>query len=173
MNSKEMQMPEVELNILDMLAAVLRKWRIIVLVAILMAAIVGGIDYYSRSKEYNNKKSRETLAEAKSLLKEADQKEVELLYAGYKTYNEKITNLQNYIDGSVMMHMDYNNVSSISYEYLIKADQDNIISSFSSMSLGDEEYQKIADIYGENVDARYIYEVVEISGRTGEGGYAV
>lgn len=173
MNSKEMQMPEVELNILDMLAAVLRKWRIVVLVAILMAAIVGGIDYYSRSKEYNNNKSGEALAAAKSLLNEVDQKEVEQLYAGYKTYNEKITNLQNYVDGSVIMHMDYNNVSSISYEYLIKADQDNIISSFSSMSLGDEEYQKIADIYGENVDARYIYEVVEISGSTGEGGYAV
>ena len=69
------------------------------------------------------------------------------------------------------MAIDPNSVSIYTVGYFVKTGYADIISSFNSVALDLDDYKKMAEVLGENVDARYVNELVSIWGSVQKESY--
>ncbi|SEA32148.1 hypothetical protein SAMN02745687_02510 [Lachnospiraceae bacterium NK3A20] len=154
---------EVEIDLGSMFAAILRRWKMILVAIIVAAVTAGGIGCYAGFRENAGRYSDESLAAVQDKLTQSQIAMVDQLYERYKAYRNKIDDNQRYLANSILMNLDPNNISTQKVEYLVTSDQENVVNSFAGLTLGMDDYQAIADSLGTDVDTRYIYEVVNIA----------
>lgn len=164
---------EQEIDLKDLMFVVLRKWRPILLVAIVLAVLAGG---YKIGKALSQQSDPEFLKEAE----ENYQKELSM-YEMNKAAKEReienlMTDLENqdkYLENSVLMGISPYDVSVASVDLFVKTDYeimpnmvyqninyaDSLIKSYSA-AVKKEGLNKVAD--EENIDIKYLEELVTV-----------
>ena len=90
---------------------------------------------------------------------------MEQFYARYQAYQQQVNDNQYYIDHSLRMSLDPNNVSKYVIEYLVKSDYQGVMNSFIASTFDKDTYEAMANALGEtDLDARYAYELISLSG---------
>lgn len=154
---------EVEIDLGKMFASVFRKTRQILASTIVLALVVGVCAYVTQYAKIKNQYSDENLAALEGNLTASEVQNVDTLYSRYKAYQSEINDSQTYMNKSLLMTMDSNNVTRENIGFLVTSNQSGIADFFSTYALGQEEYDKIAAVYGSDVDSDFISEVVSIS----------
>ena len=154
---------EVEIDLGKMFAAIFRKTRQILASTIVLALVVGVCAYVTQYTKIKNQYSDENLAALEKNLTASEIQNINTLYSRYKAYQSEINDSQTYMNKSMLMTMDSNNVTRENIGFLVNSNQSGIADFFSTYALGQDEYDKIAAVYGEDADADYISELVSIS----------
>ncbi len=170
MNQEE---KEVTINISDMCAELLHRWKMIVLFGIVGMILVGGIMSYRDYKGIKSKFEENTYSSMMENLNENQKNNALQYYSRYKTYQERIADNQKYLDDSFKMNLDPNDVSVYTVEYLVKTGYQGIMYSITSSALDLDDYEKIAAILGNSEKVGYVSEVVELGGSVQQDAYDI
>ncbi len=153
---------EVVSDLLDMLAYFFQKWKYLLAGLVLGVLLIGVPLTYRQYRQIESKYADTTLDAIQEGMTKGEIETVNQLYNRYKTFRKRITNNQYYMDHSILMKMDPNNVSNYSVKYVFEADQRTAVDYFNSFSLNLDEYDEIAKILGNDADPRFAYEVLDI-----------
>ncbi|MCR5006971.1 MAG: hypothetical protein K6A76_00125 [Oribacterium sp.] len=153
---------EVVIDLLDMLAYFFQKWKYLLAGLVLGVLLIGCPLAYRQYRQIQNKYADTTLDAIQENMTKGEIETVNQLYNRYKTFRKRIINNQYYMDHSILMKMDPNNVSNYSVKYVFEADQRTAVDYFNSFSLNLDEYNEIARILGNDADPRFAYEVLGI-----------
>ena len=165
---------EMVIDLKELLAFVLKKWLYFFVITVVCALVIGGYITVSVKKSKENQYSEEKKEALVNELTESEANEVENLFSSYIAYKNRIEYSETYLGTSVLMKLDPNHLPVYTVQYSIGSDHYNIISSFTSSTLGLTEYKEIADVFGYDTDASSISELVSVSGTsTDEDGYSV
>ncbi|WP_349666722.1 hypothetical protein [Lacrimispora sp.] len=111
---------EQEIELKDLIFAVLRKWRLVVLSASIFAVLLGG---YKCVKELMNQNDEEYVNELKEEYK-ADQKKYEQSKKAYErdieSFNASLTNQEEYKEKSILLKADPYNKGTASVDLFVK-----------------------------------------------------
>ncbi len=166
---------EQEIDLKDLMFAVLYKWRVIIGVAVLLAVLLGG---YKAVTAYRSVMDPQKLADADK----AYQKSLEDFAKNKETKERELNNLkqdldeqQHYVDYSIRMHMSpydiweaktalfvktgYQILPEMSYQNINYTD--TVLQSYNLALTGTEFMNTVAEAMG--VERRYLNEVVTIS----------
>lgn len=150
------------IDLLDMLAYFFQKWKYLLAGLILGVLLIGVPLTYRQYRQIESKYADETKDSIQEEMTNGEVEKIRELYNRYKTFRTRIMNNQFYMDHSVLMKMDPNNVSNYSVKYVFESDQRTAVDYFNSFSLDLDQYTEIAHILGEDVDPRFAYEVLDI-----------
>lgn len=164
---------EITISLGDMFAYMLHRWKFIALVAILGMVTIGGFLLYRQYNSIQNKYGDATYNEMIKDMTQEQLRTVDLFYTRYQTYQERIKENQFYADNSLMMRLDANNVSILTREYLIKSSYSGVVTSFIDSSLDLDDYKKMAAALGNDLDARYVNELITLSGSVDQDAYMI
>ncbi len=164
---------EITISLGDMFAYFLHRWKLIVIVSLILMVGIGGFLIYRQYESIQNKYEDATYNLLTRDMTQEQLRSVDLYYTRYKTYQERIRENQFYADNSLYMKLDANNVGVLTEEYLVKTDYSGVMSSFSDVALDLNDYEKMANILGSNIDARYVNELVSLNGSLGQDAYQI
>ncbi len=164
---------EITISLGDMFAYMLHRWKFIALIAILGMVAIGGFLLYRQYNSIQNKYGDATYNEMVKDMTQEQLRTVDFFYTRYRTYQERIKENQFYADNSLMMKLDANNVSILTREYLVKSNYSGVVSSFIDSSLDLDDYTKMAGMLGSDIDARYINELISLSGSVDQDSYRI
>ena len=153
---------EVEIDLLDMLAYFFQKWKYLLAGLAFGVLLIGCPLIYRQHRQIQSKYADTTLGAIQEDMTKGEIETVNQLYNRYKTFRERIINNQYYMDHSILMKMDPNNISNYSVKYVFEADQRTAVDYFNAFSLNLDEYNEIAGILGNDADPRFAYEVIGI-----------
>lgn len=168
MNYEE-QDDEREINLGNMFSFILRSWMPILVFSLIMAVVVGAYTSARQVKENSNYYGDNTAKSLKENLTATQINTIDQLFQRYTAYHNKSQNNQDYLDRSILMNLDPNNISNETIEYVVSSNQYNVVKSFSDLSLDQEDYKEIAAALSTNkytADPKYAYELVDISSAT-------
>lgn len=151
------------LSLKDIAVYVVRRWRVLLIAAVILALVVGGyktVTSYISSEDPYSEENKQALA---SKLTETEYKEVDNLFNGYLAYKKRIAFSESYLSNSLLMKLDPEALPSLTVQYSVSSDHYMVMSSFSSQSLSVSDYDKIASIIGSDVDGKNISEIISIS----------
>ena len=109
---------EVSINLADMFAHILHHWKLILILSIALMALVGGLMTYKEYREVQNKYEESTYSAMIANMTDAQIETVEQFYSRYTAYKERIADNQYYVDNSLRMKLDANNIFVLTREYL-------------------------------------------------------
>lgn len=164
---------EASINLADMFAYFLHHWRVILILVLVFMAAVGGYMSYRDYSGIQNKYKEETYSSMVKDMTVEQLENVNQFYNRYITYKEKIADNQFYIDNSLYMMLDANNISSLTREYLVKTSNRGVLSSFAATSLDYDDYTEMAKVFGDDVDPRYVNELVSMWSSTEQDSYDI
>ncbi|MCR5638552.1 MAG: hypothetical protein K6F97_06905 [Lachnospiraceae bacterium] len=170
-NSNKRIVTEREINILELISYIIRRWKFVFVIAVVIAALGGLYGYLKDSSNAKKRYTAEDIEKAKESLAESEISEVEKLYAGYTTYNDELDVVQEYIDTSLKVKPEYTGVLTVQYFY--ESDRAGMLETFNSYAFSDEVYSKIADVYGLDEISRYVYEMVSVNGSEDKSEYQI
>lgn len=153
---------EIEIDLAKMFASILRRWKMIVCWTVVLAVFIGVIASFREYVSTNNQYSDENMEALREDLTQSEIQEVEEIYSRYQAYQKSFRNDEEYMDSSALMDMNPNDIFTENIGYIISSDQADVASTFTKYTLGDEEYNKIAAIYGGDVDTNYVSEVISL-----------
>ena len=166
---------ELVISLKDFALYIIRKWRALFIVTFACALVIGG--FYAtktnnlESKNPYSKERRESILQA---LTEAETNEVENLFNRYCAYKSSISYIESYLNNSILMKLNPEKLPTLIVQYNVTSDEHNIISSFTSQSLGETEYQQIAALLGEDADPTRVFELISVySTATDTDGFSV
>ena len=111
---------EQEIDLKDLMFAVFRKWRLVVLFAFIFAVLLGG---YKCVKELMYQNDEEYVAELKEQYK-IDQLKYDQSKKAYKrdieSFNASITNQEEYKEKSILLKVDPYNTGTASVDVFVK-----------------------------------------------------
>jgi capsular polysaccharide biosynthesis protein len=111
---------EQEIDLKDLIFAVLRKWRLVVLFAFIFTVLLGG---YKCVKELMNQNDEEYVAELKDKYK-TDQTKYEQSIKAYErdieSFNASLTNQEEYKEKSILLKVDPYNKGTASVDVFVK-----------------------------------------------------
>ncbi len=163
-NLQPVDQDEMEIDLADLFAKILRKWKFILVMTLAFMIVVGGFLSYRNYNSIKNAYNDQSKAGLEQQMTAGQIQNVEQLFNRYLTFKERINNNQFYLDNSILMKMDPNNISNYNMEYLVESPVQNVFDSFTDYTLGVDEYKQIAEILGGDTDPRYVYEIVTIRG---------
>ncbi len=156
---------EITIDLADLLAHILHRWKTIAIWTIALMIVVGGFMSYRDYSAIQSKYEDTTLHAIREGMTESQLTTVDQFYARYQAYQQQIDDNQYYIDHSLRMKLDPNNVSKYVVEYLVKSDYQGAMNSLIASSFDKDIYEAMAKALGkENLDARYVYELINLSG---------
>ena len=172
---KELYLEEDEavIDLGDMAAYLLHRWKIIIISSLILMILVGGYMSYKEWKGIQNKYQDNTYKSMTSGMTEEQIETVDQFFNRYLTYKQRIANNQQYIDSSIKMKLDSANVSMSTREYLIKTDAQQVLLSFSEAALDFDDYKRMAEIIGTDADPRYVGELVSVVNTTQQDAYDI
>jgi len=172
---KELYLEEDEavIDLGDMAAFLLHRWKKIIIVSIILMILVGGFMSYRDWQGLNNKYQDETYQSMTEDLTDEQIETVNQFFNRYLTYKERISSNQLYIGSSIRMKLDSSNVSVSTREYLIKTDAQQVLLSFSEAALDLDDYKRMAEVIGSDADPRYVGELVSVSNTTQQDAYDI
>ena len=145
---------EAVIDLGDMAAFLLHRWRIIIIVSIILMILVGGFMSYRDWQGLKNKYKDDTYQSMTQDMTDEQIETVNQFFNRYLTYKQRIANNQHYVDSSIRMKLDAANVSVSTREYLIKTDAQQVLLSFSEAALDLDDYKRMAEIRGTDADPR-------------------
>jgi capsular polysaccharide biosynthesis protein len=111
---------EQEIDLKDLMFRVFRKWRLIILIAFLLAILLGG---YKSVKELINQSDEEYIAELKEQY-QADEAKYEQLKESYErdieNFTANIANQEKYKENSILLKVDPYNKGTASADIFVK-----------------------------------------------------
>ncbi len=167
---------EQEIDLKDLMFAVLYKWRPIVLAAVVLALVLGG---YRAISTYRTQNDAQKLEDAQKAYEDS----VEKFHKDQENREREIENLKNsideqekYLEGSVLMRMSPYDVWKAKTVLFIKTDYqimpemvyqnlnftDTIMTTYVTSLTSLEFFKDVAE--ETNVDERYLNELVTVSG---------
>lgn len=152
---------ESEIDLVNLLGHILIKWKLIVIVAI-VCAIIGGVFGYVRSgknDDTNDGGEENTVAAAAAKLTEAQKAEAEEYYDQLVAYDRAIDEQKTLNSEAYIMSLDPYSAAGCNLWYMLETDMGNASSVYSDI-LNDEDYRKISDALGSNINRRYLKDVI-------------
>ena len=159
---------EVSINLIDLLAYIIRKWKTALVLLIIVSAVIAGV--MSVKDLLANRNIEEPAAE-EVIEKEARDNAVTQFYNRYKAYKDRIADNLFYLENSMAMKLNPHMVSVYTVEYLVKTDYQGIMNSLSSSALDLDDYAKMAEVIGEDADPRFVNELIELNGTIQQDSY--
>lgn len=166
---------EKEIDLKDMLACLLHRWRTIFVWMVLFAVLIGGVLSYKDYNELKNSKDTEGIG-YRGLTAEMTEEQInnaEQFYKRYEDYKARVNEAQDYYNESPRMKINAMTVSKYEVEYYVETGYANIISSFQSSALDLDDFEQIAQILGEGNDPRYAGELVSLGGSVTQDSYDI
>ncbi len=164
---------EVSINLADMFAHLLHNWKFILIMMAVFMVLVGGVmsfrDYIGMENKYTDETYQSMIRE----LTDVQISNINQFYNRYKNYKERISDNEFYMDNSLMMKIDPYHVSVYTVEYLVKTGYQGIMGTFESAALDLDDYQEMAKIMGDDIDARYVNELVGLWGSIQQDSYDI
>ena len=164
---------EVSINLADMFAHILHHWKMVILFMMGFAIVIGGFMSFRDYKANKSKYDDTTYTGMMSALTDAQVENVDQFYNRYLAFKERVADSQYYIDNSLMMKLDANNLSVYTKEYLIKTPYSGIMDSFCKASLDMDDYKAIAAVIGDDIDPRFVNELFTLDGHLEQDAYAI
>lgn len=164
---------EETLSLTDIIAYILHHWKPIIILSVVFMVLVGGLLSYRDYSAIQNKYVDETYSTMTRDLTESQISNAQQFYKRYQTYKQRIADNQFYLDNSLKMKIDPNKVSVYTVQYLVSSDYQGIINSFTSAALDLDDYEEMAKIMDGSVDARYMNELVYLSGDVQQEAYDI
>lgn len=173
MPGKSYNAQEMELNLADMLWAIIMKWRAVVICAVLFAVLAGGLSYIRSGKQ---------IEAAKQATEQKIQLEGEALdnAMDYLSYWELYRKQKEYNENSLMMQLDANGFYKTVLAYYVdnlfaveypQVEKKNNISAFINQYIScfenDEFYDKLPDIGNNQNKKAYYSEVIDLNNSYG------
>lgn len=169
---------EQAIDLVELLHFVLKKWRIVVLAALVGAIVLGGSNAYTQlhdTKEQPEQEKTTKLEELKENLSDQDIVEVNSCVDLYKSYagvyKEKIT----YGNKSIILNLDPEHVFLGSATFLISnyydnqgiyvvenSDASNIVALYRDFLTDSETIARVREVTGRNVEDQYIKELITV-----------
>lgn len=177
-------MKEIQISIKDMVYQVLRKWRIMLIMVLVLAVVCGfgssvmsalssGSDDDADSGLTKSQKLEKTVKSTASGLSEQIKYETELAFESYKEYVVQASEIQRYLSNSVKMEIDSSSAPTYTLNYVIdthynavyptieyKDFTSDIISVYGSRLINNDTTSKIRDEIGWDTDLAYIQELI-------------
>ncbi len=164
---------ELTISLTDMLAYFLHHWKMVLIVMIIFMVMVGGFMSY---RDYSGIKSKYEDSTYSAMIEDLTDEQIETVtqfYNRYISYKNRIIDSQFYMDNSLKMRLDANNISVYTKEYVIKSDYSGIMSSFQNAALDLDDYTEMAEALGGDVDPRYVDELIDLWGNAEQGAYDI
>ena len=171
----EMNNEEREIDLKDLFAALLHRWKLILIWMILFAVLVGGIMSY---RDYLSVRAAADTSGAGYEAMVADMTEeqvsnTEQFYQRYINFKARVDETQKYINESAMMKLNANCVSRYNVDYYVESEYAGIIDTICSGTIDMDDYDEIARILGNGVDPHYVSELISMQGNVSQETYDI
>lgn len=177
-------MKEIQISIKDMVYQVLRKWRIMLVMVLVLAVVCGfGTSLMSAlssdstddadSNLTKSQKLEKSVKSTSSGLGEQIKYETELAFESYKEYVVQASEIQRYLSNSVKMEIDSSSAPTYTLNYVIDTHYNavyptieykdftgDIIAAYGSRLINNDTTSKIRDEIGWETDLAYIQELI-------------
>lgn len=160
----------LEINLKDLLAECLIRWKLIILAAIACCALgVGYAAYKNTFDSYDRQ-----VAAAQEGMEEDEIGRVNALYAEYAANIALQNRIVENASRSAVMRMDAESAAIRRSMYVIETDQDYLVNNLESFILDDAFYAAAAEILGDDTQAAYLSGLFTMwKGSTGESGDSI
>lgn len=151
---------EAELNLKDFLFHILYKWRIILLIGLIAAAVFGFKEYWSFEKYHRAGEPAPSEVQWEDNVA-ANQKALERAELDVAAYDELIDSLTNYRETSLLMKMDPKNIWTAEKKYYLDA-EDTVMDSVSESILFDTTTKiltTLSEAFSEDIDSASLIKV--------------
>lgn len=166
---------EQEIDLKELMFAVLRKWRPILAAAVALAVVLGGYKSVSAYRAGNDEKAQKAAQKEYETELELYNKNVATCEREIENLTKDIANQQEYLEKSVLMNMSPYDVWEAKTELFVKTDYEimpdkayqnpdftgTILQSYQSALTSAEFIEQIAKV--EELDSRYLKELVSIN----------
>ncbi len=180
-------MKEIQISIKDMVYRVLRKWRIMLVLALVLAIVCGFgssvMGKFSSDSEADStagmtksEKLEKSVKSTASGLSEQIKYETDLAFESYKEYVVQASEIQRYLSNSVKMEVDSSSAPTYTLQYVIdthysavyptvdyKDFTGDIIAAYGSRLINNDTTSKIRDEIGWDTDLAYIEELISVN----------
>ncbi len=177
-------MKEIQISIKDMVYRVLQKWRVMLIMVLVLAVVCGfgssvmsalssGSDDDADSSLTKSQKLEKTVKSTASGLSEQIKYETELAFESYKEYVVQASEIQRYLSNSVKMEIDSSSAPTYTLNYVIDTHYNavyptieykdftgDIILAYGSRLINNDTTSKIRDEIGWDTDLAYIQELI-------------
>lgn len=197
LNSNNYYEVEKEIDFSDLFKHLLMSWKMIVIFAVIGAILGNGVGIYGSVKQIKEKKNEVVLTQAekeelaakaaedaikkaKKSLSQREIDETERAIMLYRSAQEKYNKELEYMDNSILMSLDANNVATIKMQYAVdnhysveypvidKKDNTSLIAqSICSMIVDEELVQNLADSMEFEGASNYIEELIKVDWSNG------
>ncbi|MCR4720322.1 MAG: hypothetical protein K5655_01195 [Lachnospiraceae bacterium] len=164
---------EISINLGDMFAYILHRWKLVLIISIVFMISIGGYQSYVQYDSIQNKYADATYNEMTREMTQEQITNVDLFYSRYQGFQERIKENKLYSENSLLMRINADNVSVLTKEYFVRTNYQGVMSSFSTIALDLDDYKKMAAVFGNDIDPRYVGEVVSLSGSIDKSGYDI
>lgn len=113
---------EQEIDLKDLLFAVLRKWKLVVASAVIFAVLLGGAKGFLTYRSYSDPEAVATRTETYETELKRYEDDKEICEREIKNITDDIANRQDYMENSVLMNMSPYDVGEAKADLFIKTD---------------------------------------------------
>lgn len=152
---------EVEIDLLDLLAALLLKWKAI-LALLLVGAILGCSIALLKGGGEKKPITNEEIAEARALVASDKAETVDQLFFQYVSYKELQEDIRDYYSKFAGAKLDEDNVIAMRARYFVSSGIDSLGSVLPDFALKEADYQALREIAPDEVWGSRIYDRVSI-----------
>lgn len=180
MKNQPNQYRVIELDLKEILWALLTQWKAVLIVAIMMAVLMCSVKYAKDLKAYDAKldasgendllldmSEDEKINYIRDSLSDEDNEVIELVLRE----EEWLSRQRDYLNNSILMNLDPTNLRELKITYDIDGDDAGdlpvLLESFNLYLLSDEYLNEIGKAIDESAKTKYIGELVEIESDTG------
>ena len=168
---------EIIIDVKEICHRVLKKWKMLIFVAIIGAIIVCVMGYANSYKKYleNQPVDENTLESYKSQLSEEERENVEQTYDAYEIYKEQYKSEVEYKKNSLLMKLRTDNIATVNMQYYINnyyesiypvIEKNNnvvdIIEAYKFYLTSDDVLKKIQETTGADIDGRDLKKIINI-----------
>lgn len=138
------------IDVSDMFAEVIRHWKSILLVGVVFALIGGLVSYHKSASEIEASHEDAGVAEenVRENLTEAEAIEVERLYYQYSSLKFILDQEEDYYSNSILYNIDVDNLLQYRIEYVFSTLNEDLVESFATQTLDENDNHNIAEIMG-------------------------
>lgn len=159
-NSKLIYEDEKTINLVDLCLQILKRWKLMVLAAVLFAALAGAATYYKSSS------ALEAPAAEPAKMTEAEQEAFEIKLAKIREYEANIEERDYYLENSIKVKLDPNSYYEGTAVYVLSAANNSELvkaAEFCVASLINEDsFEELAAAISGNEDVTLLKEVVSV-----------
>lgn len=152
---------EKVIDVADLIAELLRRWRSILVVS-LIAALIGGVSAVIKKNTVVSSESEETASIEEALTQEQIYK-VDELYRDYLVALRSSDLEDDYYQKSILYNLNPSEIIEYQIEYSYTSSNQDIVSSYQYSLLDTDDYKKIAEIMGKPDSYLYAGELISIS----------